>query len=183
MRFYFFLLVYFSATIQAAEKSRPMNEMHGDCSAYATNLAAEFKLWEQQPTILTHGKPEKISLEKKNGLKLEKQNKINYLATPEKSFTAETKKYGGLFYFKTDSQGYYRISAGGKFWFDLVPVGLKTVVDAVSFEMQTKCSSIFKTVEFKLDGYKEYAIQVSSSSEGQVDMLVSRVGESKPSAR
>lgn len=99
--------------------------MHGDCLAYKTNLSAEFKLWKQQPVILLNGKQDKIPLGKKVSLKLEKQSNINYLATPEKSFSAESEKNGGVFYFKTDD--------------------------------------------------KEYVIQISSSSESQVDILVSKL--------
>lgn len=156
-----------------AEMTRPMDEMHGDCSHFAVNLKREFRLWAESSSTIVSADTEMLPVSKKISLLLRDQATLHFAADPAKVFPTE-RPHGGIFEFDAKSSGQYRVSVGSKIWFDVVDAGSKEIVMATSFEMQTQCKAIFKTVAYDLRAGHKYYIQVSSSPYDRVDMLVTR---------
>lgn len=169
-----FTSIFLAALGTTAETSRPMSEMHGACGAFETNLASELKAWDQKEINLTQGADQKIPLGEKAKIQLSSEDKVKLVAPPEKSFPVKDSRYAGLLKFSVKEDGDYRVSLGAKLWLDVIPVRTKKPLEAVSFEMQTKCDKIFKTVLFKLEKNQEYFVQLSSSKAPEVDLLISK---------
>ena len=150
-------------TASAQEKSRPMSEMHGNCSSYKTNLAREFSLWKNNASGQNVDKP--LEFSKKMSLLLAKQADLKFVVPPEKAFPIKGHSYGGLFQLTSPKNGILRISSGSKAWFDLIDNSTKQIVQSSEFEMQTNCDKIFKTVSFQLKNQNNYTLQVSSSKD------------------
>ncbi len=164
----FFMSVHSSAW--AREKSRPMSEMHGNCTAFKTDLARELILWREKATKVTDA--DLLPLEKKVSLPLTLHSRVAYLVQPEKKVSGKKKKYGGVFLFRVAKAGKYKVSAGAKLWFDVVDKTTGQWVDADEFEMQTGCDQILKVVTFTLKDQGLYALQVSGSASHGADFLV-----------
>jgi len=159
-----------SREVFAAEKSRPMGEMHRSCLDFKLNLSQEFKIWKERP-LKAHSAEEFLT-QKRTQLSLVKQEQIRFLKTPEKLFPVKGESYGGVFYFQVPKSGKFRISAGSKVWSDVVEVDTNKIIEAAEFEMQTGCDRIFKTVIFDLTAKTKYALQVNSSVKPAVDFLI-----------
>lgn len=177
MPFIFFFALFFltSITSISAEKSRPMDEMHGDCSAYKIDLSNEFKKWKEEPTTVKQSASEKISLDQKIKLQLETQSSVSFAVPPGKTYPPEPIKHAGLVSLKVKESGRYLISAGERLWLDLVQLDSKKMIESSTFEMQTKCPTILKAVEYALTADKTYVIQVSGAGNSQVDLLVTKI--------
>ncbi|MGE0631915.1 MAG: hypothetical protein AB7O96_05880 [Pseudobdellovibrionaceae bacterium] len=169
------LVVFFFTSLASAEKSRPMDEMHSDCSAYSVPLKSEFELWKKQSRSLQQeDKTAQASIGEKLNLKLVKQTDLQLPSPPEKSFAKGDLRFAGFFPLSIKEPGDYRVSIGSKVWLDIVSAKTKKTIEATSFEMQTKCDSIFKTVLFKLDKNEEYFVQISSSKNPEVDLVITK---------
>lgn len=166
----------------SAETSRPMDEMHGDCSSYRMNVRKELAAWPapaQKPGAL-----DALEIGKKLALPLSAQASVRYLLEPEKRFAPKGAAYGGVFRFRAPKTGDFLISAGSKVWFDVVDVEAKTRVASSEFEMQTGCERIFKAVAFPLVAGRAYAIQFNgSAAPSAVAMISERTPESAQTAR
>lgn len=159
--------------VAQAETSRPMDEMHGDCRHFAVDLTKEFALWSQ-PGVATGAGVTNVPLAKKLSLSLVDQKSVKFMVPLAKTFPTR-KPRGGLFSFEVPASGSYRVSAGSKIWFDVVDVGAGKAVEASSFEMQTRCKTIFKTVAYELSAGRRYALQVSSGDTDQVGMSITSI--------
>lgn len=169
---YIFVVLWVCASAFAGEMSRPMDEMHGDCGNYKTDLANEFKLWAKKSEVNPTSIPVGAGVE----MKLGDEKEVHFLSPPGKTFPIASQRFGGVFSFKVPASGRYRISVGDRLWFDVVDSGTKKAVESETFEMQSKCKTILKAVEFSLVENVTYSLQLSSASKNQAKVLVTRVG-------
>ena len=167
----FFMLLFFPLSLFAAEMSKPMSKMNGGCNNYSISLSKEFVAW-MQPAVSGTGAD--LPLGKRVQVALDDHAKVKLVVKPEKKFPSGSK--AGVFKLAVSEAGTYRISLGGKMWVDLVDAQGK-VVPSDRFEMQTKCESIFKVVEYKLAAGGSYTVQISSSPANSADVLVTRTEE------
>ena len=167
------LSILFIVSAAVAETSRPMSEMHGDCSHYAVNLSKEIGLWSQQ-AVQVKSQVGAVPIAMKLELTLVNQKEVKYTVPPAKTFPTKEPR-GGIFSFEVPESGQYRVSAGSKIWYDVVDVAAKKIVQATSFEMQTQCKTIFKTVAYELVAGRKYQLQVSSSDAAVALMMVTQV--------
>lgn len=165
--------VFSSSIAISAEKSRPMDEMHGDCSNYKTKLQEELSAWENPSLAIPATAKEPLPLMRKVSLALSESQKVKLPQKPEKSFAGKGPSYAGIFPLRFSKTGQVRIAAGGKVWFDLVDKSTNKLVESAEFEMQTKCSKIYKVVTFPVREGLDYLIQVSSSSAPNADFIFS----------
>ncbi len=154
-----------SVAAVASEKSRPMSEMHGDCSAYKTDLSREFSIWKENAVVIPAKSLIALQYSKKISLSLSKKGEVAFIFPPEKSFPINGPSFGGVFQLTSPKNGKLRISSESKVWFDLVDNEKKEIVQSSEFEMQTGCDKIFKAVTFQVREKSSYSLQVSSASE------------------
>ncbi len=166
------LLLMASSTL-GAEKSRPMDQMHGDCGEYETPIQEELSAWDRGTTKISANDAQPLPLLKRVSLALNESEQVKFLQKPEKTFPVTGKSYAGIFTLSPGKKGNLRIAAGAKLWFDLVDKGSSKVIEAAEFEMQTGCSKIFKVVTFPVEGGRGYALQVSSSKTPQAEFIFS----------
>lgn len=165
----FLLLFVFYFGAQAGEKHRPMDEMHGNCGQFKTDLSKELKLWKNPASSA-----DQLTLERKAQLTLSKVEQVHFTVKPEKTYSGQGPLFAGVFQFKVPATGLYRISAGAKAWYDVVDSSAKKIIPADEFEMQTSCDQIFKTVLFHLDAEKSYQLQVNGSQGEKILFLLSK---------
>lgn len=167
------LIVYallLSSNGNAAEMSRPMSEMHGDCSNYKLNVKTALAAWEMPATSVTAKTA--IPFSKRASLQLTERAAVQFIQKPEKEFTAGGKEFGGLFTFRTGKEKSLSVAAGSKVWFDVVDNATKKIVPAQEFEMQTGCDKVLKFVKYTVTPNTEYTLQVSSSKNPQADFAI-----------
>lgn len=162
----------FMAHSYGTEMSRPMNEMHGDCSNYEMNVNKEMALWDENATAIPAESQASLPLSKRVSLSLTKQGLIHLVHDPAKSFPVNGQAYAGVFRVRASKTGTLKIAAGQKLWFDLVDESSKKIVAATNFEMQTNCKKIFKAVEFSVSNNRTYFLQVTSSNSPSADFLL-----------
>lgn len=171
--------MYFAINVGIASESeskhRPFTEMEGDCDAFGAELKNALTLWENKSQSLQSASSAKgappIVLDQKIALDLHNAN-VRFPVRPAKKFPGAT-SFGGIATFVPSASGEYRVSLGGKVWLDVVDLEKRKAVKADSFEMQTKCSKIFKTVTFQLEKNQRYAVQLSSSPKKIASLLIS----------
>ncbi len=156
----------------AEEKSRPMSEMHGNCSNYKTDLKQAFKIWNEPSVMISSAESKNLPFAKRLSLKLTKDSQLKFVHQPEKSFPVSGERYGGIFKFRSSTSRTIQVMAGSKLWFDVIDASSKKPLASSEFEMQTGCHTIFKTVSFPVDTNTEYFLQVSSSSKNTSDFLI-----------
>lgn len=165
------------STLSPAESHRPMSEMKGDCSQFALDLSAELRAWSEPVAKMQSGA--EVPFSRRMRLSLAPAGKVEFIVKPAKEFKGGGASHGGVASFTANESGTWRVSLGSKVWLDLVDTEAKAAVPADHFEMQTKCDRIFKVVEFTLKKGQRYALQLSSSREPVVDVLLSRVDPPK----
>ena len=94
---------------------------------------------------------------------------VKFVVAPQKD-RGGPDKYSGLVSFVPATDGVYRVSASSGVWIDAVVAG--TVVPSARFEMQTKCTTIFKSVAFELKGGAPVVLQINGSATPTVGLLV-----------
>ena len=156
---------------------RPMSEMQGDCSNYATKLDREFELWGKPPELITaaievKGVPSAVSVDRKHVINLARHDDVKFAATPEQDRGAPD-RFSGIVRLTVVASGTHRISASNGLWIDAVDG--YTVRKSSTFEMQTKCPTIFKTVTYQLESGRPYWLQLNGSRTQDVGLLVTRV--------
>lgn len=173
------LLALLIANPLHAETHRPFSEMKGDCENFQMNLHEEFKLWAKSPhgvraaTTTEADSAPAISLALRTDLQLSPSPKVRWIIPPEKAFSPEEPRWAGLARFPVAEAGTYRVALGAKVWLDVIDAQTRQAVAAESFEMQTRCDTIFKVVEFRLKP-QAYWVQLSSSPGAKVQLLVTR---------
>jgi hypothetical protein len=81
-RVFFVCSVFLSLVSIAKEKSRSMDDMHGDCSNYEMPLGKEIAMWSAEP--VTSEKAMQVG--QLHSLKLTPQNQVKFPVAPEKFF-------------------------------------------------------------------------------------------------
>lgn len=165
-----------ASTASAGEPARPMTEMHGDCANYLTDLRPDMALWAQPvEAIVASSAPATAAaapLETRLRIALKPHPEVRFPAAPEQMRGAPD-KFSGLIAITTGAAGAYRVSAGNGLWLDVVgPAGL---IPSRTFEMQTKCDRIFKTVTYHLPANARLIVQLNGGAGPEVDLLVHRV--------
>lgn len=157
---------------------RPMEEMQGDCSNYQWDMSQEFALWEQETTAITASSSEDeapaIGLATRYTVALHPHDSVAFLATPEKDRGGKD-RFSGLLSFEIPEDGLYRISASSGVWIDAVVNG--SVIKSTSFEMQTKCTTVFKSVAYRLWGGDAALLQFNGSRSTTVDIAITLMHE------
>lgn len=153
--------------------------MQGDCKNFSIPMQAEFSAWKQDAHTMPSGKTitdnlPKLALNTKTSVLLNPQSTVQFIATPQKSFSATSNPFAGIIAFNVPTNGIYRISAGDRIWFDVVDAQSKQIVATDKFEMQTHCDKIFKVVVFDLKADTNYILQISSSAKSQTNFLLTK---------
>lgn len=160
----------------AGEPARPMAEMHGDCANYLTNIGPDLALWgrpfESVTASAESAKAATAPLERRLRLSLKPHPQVRFPAPPEQMRGAAD-KFSGLIAITTNTAGAYRLSASNGLWLDVV--GPEGVIASRTFEMQTKCDRIFKTVTYDLPANTSLIVQLNGGSTPEVDLLVHRI--------
>lgn len=156
---------------------RPMNEMHGGCDHFALPLENEFKAWRGSVHELKAGvNPDSagmLELNYRTRAKLEPQTKVKLAVKPEKNWRSPNHSFAGLLRFQVPSKGLYRLAAGSKLWLEIINARTKKRVPELTFEMQTKCSEIFKVIVYDLNPGDTFWLQVSEAGTHSADLLIS----------
>jgi hypothetical protein len=151
-------------------------KMQGNCSNYSIDVSKEILILKTKEVLVNSENTKNFKFEnrlnKRIQLKLTPKDKIKLSLSPEKVFHSGEKSYAGLLSFKVSKDGNYRITGDGKFWFDLIDSNKGTSIKSESFSMQTKCSGIFKVVNFRLKEKTSYILQVSSSLRAKVQLMI-----------
>lgn len=162
-----------------AEEHRPFTEMKGGCENFAKDLKREFSLWDKASTKIAAtpavGASAALPVGTKVSLGLFNEPEVKLAAKPEKKFESDKPSFAGVGNVVVPVDGKYIFALGKRIWLDLVDLETKQVVKASSFEMQMGCAKIFKAIEFKLNAKNKYALQISSSPDKNVDLLITPV--------
>ncbi|HCX67431.1 hypothetical protein [Parvibaculum sp.] len=152
---------------------RPMEEMHGDCSNFHWDMSQEFEVWKEKAAEITAGKsaeePPALALSTRYTVTLAPHEDVAFVVAPEKD-RGGSDKFSGLLRVEIPEDGLYRISASNGLWIDALVDG-KTV-KSNSFEMQTGCDTIFKSVAYSFTGGEIVTFQLNGSRSPQVDIAV-----------
>jgi len=163
--FFLAFAVISQATAADTPPQRPMDQMHGDCSAFAWNMSQEFKLWNAPPTAARSSAEVSaaptIPVSQRVDLALLPHPQVRFVTPPETD-RGGPNKYSGLAVFKVDRSGLYRISASSGLWIDVVADGKR--VPSSAFEMQTECKSVFKSVAYTLPADTRLIVQLNGSA-------------------
>ena len=170
------LMVALPCCGQEQQRGRPMDQMQGDCNHFATNLKAEMTLMTLQPvkgTAATSAQGAALLQPSQSSIvALQPQLNVNFLLPPEKK-RGGADTYAGIVSLGTLQKGLWRVSADGGVWLDLIASG--KMVASPSFEMQTGCTILFKTVTFDVPGNSPLLLQVSGSKSPVVKLLLTPV--------
>jgi hypothetical protein len=162
-----------------AEDHRPFSEMKGDCGNFKLNLEREFLAWDLKEQNLSSSKTAEaaptLALGEKTKLELNNEHQVKLKMAPLKKYPAKALRFAGMAKLLITQNGTYRVSIGSKVWADLLSQKSQNFVSALSFEMQTNCKKIFKTVDFSLEENEHYLLQISSSASPSVDVLITKV--------
>ena len=157
-----------------------------NCTNPRMSLHRELTLWDRDTgdhylySSKTPGDAPLIDIGKKIIVSFYPQGEVEFSHPPEKAIKAHKDPsvwMGGILRLGVPSEegGHYRVSLNRRAWIDIVDGD--QLVFASNFAMQHKCRSIIKTVEFELEGGREYYIQISSAIEDTFKVMVSRVVE------
>ena len=145
-----------------AQASRPIDEMRGECSQYALDVRKELAAMEGTPKKLTAltGRgiaPAMSPIGQSLLVVLHHIDKIVLAATPKHS-----SPYAGLLAFSVPTDGLYRISAGSAVWIEVMDS--RTRQEPTQFEMQTGCTTLFKTIQYRLKKGATCWLELSGST-------------------
>lgn len=164
-----------AATAVAADlpPQRPMEDMQGDCTNFAWNMKRELELWQTKPAVVqaqaNAGALAELKLDQRSDVALVAHTSVTFPVPPQKN-RGGPDKYSGLVAFTPAKDGVYRVSAGSGVWIDVVASG--AIVTSSRFEMQTKCTGVFKSVAFTLKGGEQVTLQINGSATPAVGLLV-----------
>jgi hypothetical protein len=154
----------------SAQASRPVDEMRGNCNAYALDvrkeLAAMADILGKLTALTSRGTaPPMIPIGQSLLVTLHHTDQVTLVVTPKRSGP-----YAGLLAFSVPADGRYRISAGSAVWIDVVEGQVRE--EPTQFEMQTGCVTLFKTIQYRLKKGADYWIELSGNT-AAVTLLLS----------
>lgn len=141
--------------------------MQGRCRDYRMQLGPEFALWRQPPFPREAARDRAAA--SAQPISLRQRYRVALLPAQSVPEAANADAYAGLLSFRVPGSGYYRVSLGAP-----AEVGLyleDQEVPVHEFEMQSRCESVTKSVEYILRAGKTYLLVVTAETE-QVDVLV-----------
>ena len=157
-------------------RGRPMDQMQGDCSNFATDLDQELAMMRAPVTTVSAS----ISLDRSAiapqgafELTLNPQDKVQFPVTPARE-RGNSNTFAGIVSLGDLPAGLWRISADNGAWIDLVAEG--KILASPEFEMQTKCAELFKTVVFEQPHNSPTFLQISGSRNPAIRITVTRYG-------
>ncbi len=165
---------------QDMPQKQSMDQMHGGCDNYRTNLKSEMQLMAMTPLEVTAGAnagaAPMIPQSKAVVVSLMPQTQV-HLAAPPAQDRGGPDRRAGLLSLGTLSAGDWRVSLDRFAWVDVVASG--SVLPNPSFEMQTGCAAIFKTVVFHVAEAQPVILQLSGASAEPVRVLITRAAQDK----
>ncbi len=168
------VLVYTAlAVAQDMPQKQSMDQMHGGCGNYRTSLKSEMQLMAMTPFEVTAGAnagaAPTIPQSKAVVVSLMPQTQVR-LAAPPAQDRGDPDRRAGLLSLGTLSAGDWRVSLDRFAWIDAVASG--HVLPNPSFEMQTGCAAIFKTVVFHVTEAEPVILQLSGAGSASLKLLV-----------
>jgi hypothetical protein len=143
------------------------------CVDFKWDVAQERALFAGPETPVSAGADAKsapeLQLNHLYGLKLAKQEQVNFAVTPGKKGPREA-SYGGLVTFKIPASGSFRVAIDMPFWIDVVSNG--ALVAATDFQGQHGCASPHKIVQFDLLGTRPFFLQLSNAAPESVRLTI-----------
>lgn len=169
------LLLVLAAPVAAQQlpAARPMGEMHGDCSAFAMDIAREAALWAAGPTETVAASADAggapgVTPGVLAAVTLQPQPSVTFTVAPGQDRGAPD-RFAGHLRVTIPQAGLWRVAASNGLWFDAVAGG--AIVESGAFEMQTGCAAPFKVVVFDLPA-GEVALQFNGSPSAEVGVAV-----------
>ena len=153
-------------------RSRPMDEMHGDCTNFATDLGQEFRLMASSarasPTSVS---PQNAPVASPGvfDFTLHPQSLVRFAADPAQQRGGDD-SFAGVVSLGNLAEGHWRISADNGAWIDLVADG--DLLASPEFEMQTGCAELFKTVTFEQPARGPVLMQISGSKTAEIRITI-----------
>jgi hypothetical protein len=168
-----FFLTIAPSTVQSMAQSRPMDQMHGGCDHYAVDLKSEMHLMAApslgvtaaSAAAETPGVPASQALE----VTLLPQSNVHFILPPAQNHTGPDRR-AGLLSLGVLPKGDWRVSADQFVWIDMV--GARHLLASPSFEMQTGCAVILKTVVFHVPEAMLADLQLSGANSATVKLLI-----------
>lgn len=151
---------------------RPMDQMRGDCAAFALDVTREAALWAAGPrTALTASAAASGAPALATGtlarLALLPQTEMQFAVTPEQD-RGGAGRHAGHLRLEVPQAGLWRVAASNGLWFDAVAGG--AILPSSAFEMQTGCGAPFKVVVFELPA-GAVTLQFNGSPSPQVEVV------------
>jgi len=155
---------------------RPMEEMHGDCMNYRWDMSRELAMWEATAQSVAAAAsaeaPPTVELSTRYAVSLVPHDDVVFVVTPEKD-RGGSDRFSGILRVTVPEDGLYRVSASSGIWIDAVSNG--EVIKSSGFEMQTKCSTVFKSVAYRLSKGDSTVLQLSGNRTSAVDIAITAV--------
>jgi hypothetical protein len=80
--------------------------------------------------------------------------------------------FAGLFAFRTDAAGLYRVSSDEKVWVELIAVSSGEPAIATHSDKRLRCAGIIKDIVFELKAGTGYWLQVTGSTRPSIGLMV-----------
>ena len=171
-----FLVSLLFTALSCSGQERPLRE---SCERYQMDISQELALWEKAPLLgdvfqaVSSRMTDFLHIGKKIEMPLISQENVKFVVSPEKSFVDSQKAFAGLAFVSVPKSGVYRFFSGSRIWFDVVDAGSKTLLTSTGHQMDGRCP-MRKVVTFLLNKNQNYILQISSSTENKVFILITR---------
>ena len=160
----------------AASRGRPMQEMRGGCTNFGIDLRREFVLWGNVPLAVAAAPAEPAA----GAVAVQASRPADITLLPDGAYRLAPQagqdrraegRFGGEVMLEIPAAGQWRVSAGpGGVWYDLM--GPQGPLHDPRFEMQTRCTSIFKTVVFEVPEAGRYRLAINGNANAVLRILV-----------
>lgn len=156
-------------------EQRPLEEMGGACRDYRMNLGPEFSAWRQPalPRLAAAdeaaAQAEPLSLRQRYLVALRPASETTLVLPGELPDLAHS-GFAGLLSVQVPANGFYRISLGAEVGLEVASDG--KAVPPREFEMQARCETILKSLEYTLRAGRTYTLQVTAAGLPEVELLV-----------
>ena len=168
------------AVAQSTPQRQPMDQMHGGCDNYAANLKTEMQLMSMTPIEVTaaadaEGAPP-VQTSRALLVDLLPQAQVHFAVQPSQDRGGPDRR-AGLLSLGALTPGDWRISVDRFAWIDMSASG--RLLPTPSFEMQTGCATIFKTVVFHVPETEPVILQLSGAGSPSVRLLITPAGQNR----
>lgn len=171
------LTLLFLPIISCSQWQKHSSNKYSECTKHRINLEKEFTLWKKPSTPFTLSANNPIPIDKKVILVLDNEAGFKFLSKPQKKFKTSSDPFAGLALLKVPEDGVYRVSAGSRFWIEVINTNSKNQSIKIKpnrFSMDLNCPTIPKSGEFTLNANQKYFLQISSGPTEEVTVMVSK---------